>query len=439
MANDRWSGLFRALRSRNFKLFVAGQGVSLIGTWMQQVAMSWLIYRLTGSALMLGILGFTSQIPTFLIAPAAGVLADRAYRRRLLIVTQTLSMIQALVIAGAVFFEAIEVWHLIALSIFLGLVNGFDIPIRQSFVVEMVEGKEDLGNAIALNSSMVHAARLVGPAVAGLLVASVGEGTCFALNAASYLGVIFALAAMRLTPRTGDGRPRKHPLHELKEGFDYAYGFGPIKSLLMVIALVSFAGMPYAVLIPIFAKEVLGGGAHTFGFLVAASGIGSLAATVFLASRKSVLGLGRIMTWGLFLVSAGITIFALSNHMVLSLAALVVTGWGVMSVIAAGNTILQTILEEDKRGRVMSFFTMAFMGMAPFGSLGAGAMAGAIGPRDTLLLGGVGCLAGAALFARQLPHIREKVRPIYVRMGIIREVANGMETAAEQPPLRENL
>lgn len=431
--------LLRALRSRNYRLFVAGQSVSLVGTWMQQVAMSWLVYRLTGSAMLLGVVGFTSQIPTILISPVAGVLADRWDRRRLLIATQTLAMLQAVFLAVVVLTGVVQVWQIILLSLVLGVVNACDIPIRQSFVVEMVEFREDLGNAIALNSSMVNGARLVGPSIAGLLVASVGEGVCFLLNAASYLAVIVALVAMRIPKGSRRQSPRRHILLELREGFEYAYKFGPIRSILLLVALISLMGMPYAVLVPVFAKDILHGGAHTFGFLMAAAGSGALVGTLYLASRRSVLGLGRVIVAATCCFAAGIAFFAISNSFSLSMAALIVAGFGAMTLVASCNTVLQTILDEDKRGRVMSFFTMAFMGMAPFGSLCAGSMADVIGPRDTLLIGSCGCLVGAAVFARYLPQIREKVRPIYVRMGIVTEVANGMETAAEEPHLPEDL
>ena len=431
--------LLRALRSRNYRLFLAGQGVSLVGTWMQHVAMSWLVYRLTGSALLLGVVGFTSQIPTLFLSPVAGVLADRWDRRRLLLATQSLAMLQAALLALVVLTGVVQVWQIILLSLILGLVNAFDIPIRQSFVVEMVEQREDLGNAIALNSSLVTGARLLGPAIAGLLIASVGEGICFILNALSYLAVIVALAAMRI-PAAANPRPAGRPiLHELREGFLYAYQFGPIRSILLLLALVSLMGMPYSVLVPVFAKDVLHGGAHTFGFLMTAAGSGALAGTLYLASRHSVRGLGRVIVRATIFFAVGIAAFALSGNFPLSLAALALTGFGGMTLVASCNTVLQTILDEDKRGRVMSFFTMAFIGVAPFGSLGAGTMAGIIGPRDTLLLGSAGCLVGAAVFARYLPQIREKVRPIYLRMGIIPEVASGLETAAEQPPLVESV
>ena len=431
--------LLRALRSRNFKLFVAGQSISLVGTWMQQVAMSWLVYRITGSVFLLGVVGFTSQIPTFLLAPVAGVLADRWDRRNLLIATQALAMIQAALLAFVVLSGIVQVWHIVVLSMLLGIVNSFDIPVRQSFVVEMVTHRDDLGNAIALNSSMVQAARLIGPAIAGLLVASVGEGVCFILNSVSYLAVMLALVAMKLNPIPHDGKKRRKVLHELREGFIYAYGFAPIRSILLLVALVSLTGMPYTVLIPVFAKEILHGGAHTFGYLMTAGGCGAFIGTVYLASRKSVLGLGKLIVFAAILFAVGLASFAVSRNLNLSFISLAVAGFGGITLVASCNTILQTILEDDKRGRVMSFFAVAFLGMAPFGSFGAGTMAGIIGPRDTLLVGAVCCLIGAILFAKFLPNIREKVRPIYVKKGIIMEVAEGIETASEQPPLTENV
>lgn len=429
--------LLRALRSRNYRLFVAGQSVSLVGTWMQQVAMSWLVYSLTGSAFLLGVVGFTSQIPTLLFAPVAGVLADRWNRRRLLLITQGLAMFQAALLAAIVLTGVVEVWHIVVLSLLLGTVNAFDIPIRQSFVIEMVTDREDLGNAIALNSSMVNGARLIGPTIAGLLVASVGEGICFVLNSASYLAVILALAAMHLTPRPPHPERRRHVVHELREGFTYAFGFAPIRSILLLVAVISLTGMPYAVLLPVYAKEILHGGAHTFGFLMTASGCGALAGTVYLASRRSVLGLGRLIVVATILFALGVAVFAVSNNIALSLAALTVSGFGAMTMVASCNTILQTVLDEDKRGRVMSLFTVAFLGIGPFGSFGAGAMAGIIGPPATLLIGAACCLLAALVFARELPHIRKAVRPLYVKMGIIKEVAAGMEAAADPPTLPE--
>jgi MFS family permease len=429
--------MLRSLRSRNYRLFVAGQSISLVGTWMQQVAISWLVYRLTGSATLLGVVGFINQIPTIFISPVAGVLADRWDRRKLLLTTQTLAMVQAVFLALVVLTEVVQVWQIIVLSLILGVVNAIDIPVRQSFVVDMVEHREDLGNAIALNSSMVNSARLIGPSIAGLLVASVGEGICFVINAASYLAVILALAAMHSTPAPPAQIPRQHILHELLEGFRYAYQSGPIRNILLLIALISLMGMPYAVLMPVFAKEILHGGAHTFGFLMTAAGSGALVGTLYLATRQSVLGLGRVIVIATTLFAFGIMAFALSTNLIFSLLVLTVAGFGAMTLVASCNTVLQTILDEDKRGRVMSFFTMAFMGMAPLGSLGAGAMTDLIGPQKTLLIGGIGCLTSALLFARHLPLIREKIRPIYQRMGIMPGDTHNMETAAKHSSLHD--
>jgi len=423
-------GLFRALSYRNYRLFFFGQGISLVGTWMQQVAMSWLVYRLTGSALLLGTVGFTSQIPTFLVAPFAGVLADRCNRRRLLLATQSLAMAQAFLLAYFVLTGSIQVWQIITLSLLLGVVNGFDIPLRQSFVIEMVEEKEGLANAIALNSSMVNAARLVGPSVAGLLISLLGEGVCFLLNGVSYLAVLVSLALMRVAPRPVR-QTRSSILHELREGVSYAANFVPIRVILLLLALVSLMGMPYAVLMPVFAKNVLHGGPHTFGFLLAASGIGAFAATMYLASRRSVIGLGRLIAISCALFGVGIAAFALSSLLWVSLLSLMVAGFGAMMQVAASNTILQTIVDDDKRGRIMSLFTMAFMGMTPFGSLFAGALAARIGAQVTVQIGGLACLVGALLFAAWLPTFREKVRPIYARLDIIPEVAKGIQSASE--------
>jgi MFS family permease len=429
-AGARLQLMLRALRHRNYRLFFTGQSISMIGTWMQMVAMSWLVYRLTGSTWLLGVVVFASQFPTFLIAPFAGVLADRWNRRRLLLCTQTLAMLQAAVLACIVLTETAQVWQIIALSVLLGIINAFDIPVRQSFVVELVEDREHLGNAIALNSSMVTGARLIGPAVAGVLIASIGEGWCFILNAVSFLAVIMTIAAMRLAPKEPRGEKR-HALHELHEGFRYAYGFAPIRSILLLMMLISFAGMPYAVLMPVFAGNVLHGGAHTYGFLMAASGLGALASTVSLASRPSVLGLGRVIAIAAGIFGLGIAAFALSRIMLLSLLFLALAGFGSMALIASSNTILQTIVDDDKRGRLMSFFTMSFMGTTPFGSLLAGMGAERIGAQHTLLLGGTACLAGGLLFARRLPSLRDEVRPIYRRLGIIPEPPTDFDESAE--------
>jgi MFS family permease len=422
--------LMRALQSRNYRLFFGGQTLSLIGTWMQQVAMSWLVYRLTGSALLLGVVGFASQVPSFLLAPVAGVLADRWNKRRVLLWTQSLSMVQAAILTALVFADLVQVWHIIALSLVLGTVNAFDIPARQSFLIEMIEKRADLGNAIALNSSMVNGTRLIGPSLAGITIAAFGEGVCFLLNAASFFAVIAALAAMRVKVKpmhTG----KASVLHELREGLAYAYRFPPIRSILLLLALVSLLGVPYTVLLPVFAHDILHGGANTFGFLMAAAGLGAFVSALLLATRKSVVGLGKIIPLAAGLFGVAVAAFSFSRSLWLSLLLLFIAGMGMMAQIASSNTILQTVVDDDKRGRVMSLFTMSFMGMAPFGSLLAGTLAGRIGVTNTMLLGGSLCLAGALIFARNLRTLRQHILPLYRKKGIIPEVAAGIQTASE--------
>ena len=420
----------RALEHRNFQLFFGGQSISLIGTWMQRIALGWLVYHTTHSPFLLGIVGFAGQIPTFLLAPFAGVLADRWNRHKMLIVTQSLAMIQALVLSLLVLTGTAVIWHIMILSIFLGTINAFDTPARQSFLVEMVEKKEDLSNAIALNSSMVNVARLLGPSLAGILISVVGEGLCFLLNGVSYLAVIAALLAMKIKKRE-----TKHQASKvwagLREGFAYAFGFSPIGAVLLLLALMSFMGMPYTILMPVFARDVLHGGPHTLGFLMGASGVGALGGALYLASRKSVLGLGRLISVATALFGIGLVAFSHSRLLALSIPLMFITGFGMIVEMAASNTVLQTIVEDDKRGRIMSFFTMAFMGMTPFGSLFAGFLASRIGAPNTLLIGGLACLAGAAAFALKLPALREVARPVYVKMGIIPEVVSGIQSATE--------
>jgi MFS family permease len=387
---------------------------------MQQIAMNWLIYRLTESAFLLGVIGFTSRLPTFLFAPLAGVLVDRWSRHRLLVITQALSMVQAMILAGLVLTSLVAVWHVILLSLFLGLINALDVPTRQSLVIDMIERKEDLGNAIALNSSIVNGARLVGPSIAGLLIATLGEGICFLLNGLSFIAVIAALLAMRIPPQKREIRTR-NVLKGLKEGFSYAFGFGPIRAILLLLALVSLMGMPYSVLMPVFAEKILKGGPQTFGFLLAATGVGAVSGSLYLASRKTVLGLGRVIVISAILFGVALMGFSLSRVFWLSMFTLLLAGCGMMVQMASSNTILQTVVEEDKRGRVMSFYTMAFMGMVPFGSLFSGAFAERIGAPLTVLIGGIACVLGGLLFARKLPEIRNLVRPIYIEKGIIAE------------------
>ncbi|HEV7509499.1 MAG TPA: MFS transporter [Thermoanaerobaculia bacterium] len=411
--------MVRALRHRNYRLFFSGQSVSLIGTWMTRIATSWLVYRLTGSALLLGLVGFAGQIPSFLLAPFAGVLIDRWNRHRLLIVTQILAMLQSAALAVLALTGVINIWHVLALSLFQGLINSFDMPARQAFVVQMVEDRADLGNAIALNSSMVNAARLLGPSIGGVLIAAVGEGWCFFWDALSYLAVIASLVLMRLPARPQRTAAKSKVLPELREGLAYVAASPPIRSILLLLALVSLVGMPYTVLMPVFASTVLHGGPHTLGFLMAATGVGALLGAVFLARRRSVLGLGKVIPTTAALFGASLAAFSLSRFLGLSLALLLVTGVGFMVTMSASNTVLQTLVEDSKRGRVMSLYTMAIMGMTPFGSLLAGGLASRIGAPHTLLFGGLGCIAAALWFVLLLPKLRVVVRPIYVEMGIL--------------------
>ncbi len=393
------------------------------------MATGWLIYRITNSAFLLGLVSFSGQIPILVLGPIAGVWVDRWDRHRVLVVTQVLSMLQSFALALLALTGAITVLDVILLNLFQGVVNAFDMPARQAFVIEMVEYREDLGNAIALNSSLVNGARLVGPSVAGLVIASVGEGYCFLLDGFSYMAVIASLLAMSVAPQLSE-RVHEAVLSELRDGWNYVRGFRPIWSILLLLALVSLVGMPYTTLMPIFAGSILHGGPHTLGFLMAASGVGALIGAISLAARKSVLGLGHVIpiTAGGF--GGALIIFAASRQLWLSLLLLAVTGFSFMQEMAASNTILQTIVEDKKRGRVMSFYSMAFQGMAPFGSLIAGASASRIGAPYTLMIGGGVCILGAVLFSSQLPKLRQLVHPIYVRIGIIPELARGVHAAS---------
>ena len=416
----RSPAIFRALRSRNYRLFFAGQGLSLIGTWMTQTAVIWLVYHLTNSALMLGVVGFAQQVPNFFLSPFAGVLVDRWDRRQTLMVTQALSMLQSLVITGLALTNMIDIWHIIALSIFQGCVNAVDMPTRQSFVVELVEKREDLGNAIALNSSIFNSARLLGPAIAGLLVAAVGTTACFAIDTVSYLAVLIGLFAMRLKPKVLPSvRAKAGILEQLREGLVYSFSFAPIRAILLLIGLVSFVGMPYNILAPIFATQFLGGGAETLGFLMAASGLGALCSAIYLGSRRTVVGLGKLMAIAPAVFGVAIIVFSQSRMLWLSLIALFVAGASLILQSTSGNTILQTIVDEDKRGRVMSLYTLAFTSMVTFGNLIAGSLASRIGAPNTLVIGGVLCVAGSVLFGQQLPALRQIVIPIYARLGIL--------------------
>ena len=419
---SRFDTIFRSLKYRNYRLFFSGQSISLIGTWMQRIAMPWLVYHMTGSALLLGVVGFAGQIPTLILSPVAGVMTDRWSRYRVLLITQIVSLVQAAVLACLCLAGVIQIWEIIVLSVILGCTNAFDVPSRHSFVIDMVENKEDLGNAIALNSLMFNGARLIGPSIAGVMLATTSEGVCFLLNAVSYIFVIISLMMMRLRIVQSHKKEEKI-LKELGEGLHYTFGFPPIKHLLILLSISSLMAMSYSVLMPVFAKEVLHGGSHTYGFLMGAAGFGALMGALFLASRKSVLKLGRIVPASAILFGSALLGLSFSRFFPISLVLMVFIGLGMMMQTAASNTILQTITDDDKRGRVMGFYSMSIMGTAPFGSLIAGGLAKYIGAPWTIFAGGFVTIIGALFFLRKLPELRALVRPVYVKMGIIPEVA----------------
>ena len=408
----------RALRHHDYRLYFFGQIFSLVGTWIQFVAMSWLVYRLSGSAFLLGLTGFVNQIPIFLFAPFAGILSDRFNRHRALVVTQCLSMLQAFVLAGLAFSGDIEVWQIIVLAGMLGVVNAFDLPVRQSFIVHLVGGKEDLQNAIALNSFTMNATRLIGPTIGGLMVMAFGEAVCFLVNGLSFSAIIAALAAMRVRQtKPVVNKPAFFP--GLREGFRYAFGFPPIRAMLAQLALVSFMAMPYAVLMPIFAAEIFQGTAKTYGVLIGCAGLGAVLATLFLASRRNVEGLANIIVLAALICGIALMLFSRSHILWLSQLLMVFVGFGIIAHAASINMILQTLVDDDKRGRVMSFFSMCFVGMAPIGSLVQGQLAQAIGAPNTLLVGGFFCVVGALVFASRLRRLRAMIRPLPALHGII--------------------
>lgn len=414
-----WSKLpfvLRGLRHRNYRLFFGGQLISLIGTWMQTVAQSWLVYRLTNSAVLLGFVGFASQILVFLLAPVGGSAADRYNRRRILLATQMTSMFLALVLATLTLTGRVQVWHIFALAASLGMVNAFDVPTRQAFAVDMV-GREDLINAIALNSSMINSARMIGPAVAGVLVATVGEGWCFLLNAISYLAVIAGLLLMTVKTQARVPLPGS-ALASIIEGFRYVRHTKPIRSLLLLLGLVSLMGMPYAVLMPIFADQILHGGPKGLGLLMGASGFGALIGAVTLASRKGIRGLGRWIAFAAAGFGLGLVLFSLSRSFLLSLTLLAPVGFAMIIAMAASNTLIQSLVRDELRGRVMAVYSMMFMGMAPFGSLLAGTLAHRIGAPATVMLGGVVCMAGSAVFRWHLPALRQEARQMIVALQV---------------------
>lgn len=420
--------IFRSLKYRNYRLYFVGQGISLIGTFMQQVALCWLVYRLTNSPLLLGIVGFASQIPIFIFSPFAGVIADRHNRRSMLIIIQISLIIQASILSYLVLSGHIQVWHIIILSVMRGIIDSVDMPIRQSFTVEMIENREDLSNAIAMNSIMMNMARIIGPSMTGLLIASAGEGVCFLLNAIGGIPVLISLLAMKIMsqPIKSNGR---HIFSELLEGFRYVFDCSPIKYILLLVSLVSVAGVPYQILMPVFAVDIFHGGPHTLGILMAMPGLGALIGAVYLASRKTFLGLKTVIAVAAGLLGISLMCFSFSSVLWISMIILIFSGGGLIVQMASSNTVLQTLVEEEKRGRVTSFYIMFYVGLTPFGNLLAGGLTSKIGAPTTLLLGGLCCLIGAILFTIKLPLIRKKAHEIYVKKGVISKVAKGMQSA----------
>jgi MFS family permease len=416
-----------AFRHRNYRLFFGGQIISLTGTWMQSVAEAWLVYRLTGSAVLLGATSFATLIPVFLFAPIGGMAADHVSRRRLLVATQSAAMLCALTLAVLTLSGYVQVWHVFVVAACLGTANAFDVPGRQAFVVDMV-GREDLANAIALNSSIFNAARVVGPAIAGVLVASIGEGWCFLVNGLSYVGVIAGLLMMRVPepPR----QPRRAALRDALEGFRFVGQTPPVRALILLLAVVSFAGMPYSVLMPVFADTVLHGGARGLGLLTAATGVGALGGALALVTRRGVRGLGRwiavaALTFGLSLIA-----FSLSRRFWLSAALLVPVGAAMIVQMASSNTLVQAMVPNALRGRVMAVYSMMFMGMAPFGALFAGWLAERVGAPSTVRLGGLVCIVAAGVFSLHLPRLRGEG----LRLVIAQELAAGSPAAARTGP-----
>jgi MFS family permease len=414
-APPTWSITMSALRHRNFQLFFSGQLISLVGTWMQSIAQAWLVYKITNSALLLGEVGFASQIPVFLFAPLGGIAADRVNRQRLVIATQTASMILAGILAWLTLSHRIQVWHIFLLAGLLGVVNGFDIPGRQSFLVDMV-GKEDLMNAIALNSSMFNGARVVGPAIAGILVGRIGEGWCFAANAISYIAVIAGLLLMKVqcAPRVSD----QSPIEDIIEGFRWVEQTRVIRALLLLIGLVSLVGMPYTVLMPVFADKVLHGGARGLGILMGATGVGALLGALTLASRTGVKGLGRWVTITCAGFGISLFLFSFSKSFWLSAALLLPAGYSMMLQMACSNTLIQTMVPDELRGRVMAVYSMMFMGMAPIGAFLGGALADHMGAPISVAVGGVACILGAIWFGRALPTMRIEAHRLIIAQGL---------------------
>jgi MFS family permease len=433
--------MLRALQYRNYRLFFGGQIVSLVGTWLSMVASSWLVYRLAGergypAPLMLGLVGFAGQFPVFVLTPIAGVWVDRWNRHKILIATQSLSMVQSFALAVLTLGGWITIWQVLALAVVQGLINALDVPARQSFVVEMVENRDDLSNAIALNSSMVHSARLFGPAIAGYLIYKVGEGYCFLIDGFSYLAVLVALLCMRLANKSRPAITAK-ARDAFKEGLRYAYGFAPIRTLLVMVAITSMTAVSQSTLMPVFAGTILGGGERTLGWLLGASGLGALAGSLYLASRRTVVGLIRVIAISCATTGTMLLLFSVSRSFEFSLVLLVISGFAIVTQMAASNTVLQTLVDDDKRGRVMALFSMAFLGVAPLGSLLSGAVATWFGAPTSIAIAGVICLLAATTFALNIKRLRPVIRPVYQAKGILPVIAKGIEASESVEGVRD--
>lgn len=402
---------FRALQSRNFKLFFFGQIVSLLGTWIQNIALGWLVYRLTDSVFLLGVVGFAGQIPSLVITPIAGVFADRLNRRNVMLTTQTAFMVLAFLLAALVLFNVIQVWEIILLATLNGVVLAIDTPFRHAFLLVMVGEKSLLQNAIALNSTLINSARFIGPTVGGILIALVGEGWCFFLNGMSFLAVIAALLAMVVID-TQQASGKSSVLSELREGLRYSFNFVPIRYLLILVATTSFFGLPFQVFMPVYAKDILGGGAELLGFLTGSMGAGALVGAFYLASRKTLCGIPRLILLAAAVFSVGLMGFAFSTVTILSLVLIFFIGFGMIVEFASTNTLLQTIVDEDKRGRVVSLYGMSFLGITPLGSLLLGSLSHQWGVNVVLFVSGIFCLLAVVLYARRVPIITHVVRSI---------------------------
>ncbi len=419
------SNIFASLHSRNYRLYFIGQGISLIGTWMQNIALSWLVYRLTGSVFLLGVVGFTSQIPMFILAPLTGVLTDRYNRLKIMTIAQVFFMLQALTMTILVMLHVIDVWHIIALSLIFGVISAFDAPARQSLVVDLIGDPSNLGNAIALNSALFNSARLIGPAIAGLTIAALGEGPCFLINTISFAGVIIALLLVKLPVK--QAKEESHQFKKsLTEGFRYTFRTVPIRTLILTLAVLSLFGFPFIVLLPAYAKEILHGGSDTLGFLMSGLGAGALTGAIIMAARKTVLGLGKIITVNVLLFGMSVILAAFTGQLGISLVFLYFGGLTMILSLAAINTMIQTIADEDKRGRVMSFYAMALMGTMPIGNLISGAVASAIGIPYTMLIGGIVTMLSAFWFEYNRRSMRSTVRTIYRDKGLISALPDEM-------------